>query len=221
MNFSTSLFHPAWHIAALLLTLAALHWSWRTAPWGDIRKGRRLSVVAAVAVVLAPLWTIKAGIKPGLDLHLLGAMAATLILGPQLAMVAMGLTLAGVTLNSNLPWLAWPINFVHMVVWPVFVATTIHRLVERRLPNHFFVYLFVAGFLGAAVTVMLQGLFSSLTLTLAGSYPFDYLLGNYLPYFLLMGFAEAWLTGMIMTLLVVYKPQWVATFDDQRYLVNK
>jgi uncharacterized membrane protein len=26
------------------------------------------------------------------------------------------------------------------------------------------------------------------------------------------------LTGMLLTLAVVYRPQWVATFDDRRYL---
>lgn len=221
MNLSTELFPSAWHVLALVLSAVALAWCWRTAPWGDIRKGLRSQVLLAVAVLLMPLWTMKAGIQPGLDLHLLGAMAATLTLGPQLAMVALGLTLVGVTLNGALPWAAWPINFVLMVVWPVLVARLIHRRVERHLPNHLFVYLFVSAFLGAATTVMVQGLFSSLALALAGAYSLDELGANYLPYFLLLGFAEAWLSGMTMTLLVVYRPQWVATFDDRRYLLNK
>lgn len=221
MNLSTGLFPPAWHILALLLSLAVLTWCGRTGPWGDIRQGTRIHVLLGVAVLLMPLWTMKAGIKPGLDLHLLGAMAATLALGPQLAIVAMGLTLVGVTLNGALPWLAWPINFLFMVAWPVLVARTINRLVERHLPNHLFVYLFVGAFLGAAVTVMLQGLLTSIALVLAGAYSLEYLAGNYLPYFLLLGFAEAWLSGMSITLMVVYRPAWVATFDDRRYLLNK
>lgn len=221
VNLSTELFDPAWHVMALLLTMASLVWCWRTAPWGAIRQGARTSVVMGLAVLLMPLWTMKAGIKPGLDLHILGAMAATLILGPQLAMVSMGLALIGVALNGALPWLAWPINFLLMVVWPVAVAEAIHRLVEGRLPNHFFVYLFVGSFMGSALTVMLQGAMSSLVLGLAGAYSLDYLATNYLPYFLLLGFAEGWLSGMVMTLLVVYRPQWVASFDDRRYLLNK
>jgi uncharacterized membrane protein len=36
-----------------------------------------------------------------------------------------------------------------------------------------------------------------------------------------MGWSEAVLTGMLATLLVVYKPEWVATFDDARYIRNK
>ena len=40
----------------------------------------------------------------------------------------------------------------------------------------------------------------------AGAYPADLLLSEYLPFFLLLGFAEAWLSGMALTLLVVYRP---------------
>lgn len=221
MNLSTELFPQAWHLVALALSLAVLVWCWRTAPWGEIRQGQRITVLAGLAVLLMPLWTMKAGIKPGLDLHLMGTMAATLTLGPQLAIVALGLTLLGVTLNGAVAWPAWPVNFLLMAVWPVGVAWLIHRLVQRFLPNHIFVYLFVAAFIGAALTVMLQGLASSLVLVLAGAYPFDYLASNYLPYFLLLGFAEAWLSGAAMTLMIVYRPQWVATFDDRRYLQNK
>ena len=42
--------------------------------------------------------------------------------------------------------------------------------------------------------------------------------GEYLPYLLYLAFGEATLTGMLLTLAVAYRPQWVATFDDARYL---
>jgi uncharacterized membrane protein len=56
---------------------------------------------------------------------------------------------------------------------------------------------------------------------LAGTYPVAYLLDEYLPYFLLLGFSEGWLSGMVITLFVVYRPQWVASFEDARYLGRK
>ena len=67
----------------------------------------------------------------------------------------------------------------------------------------------------------LTGLAATGVLALAGAYTADYLTSNYLPYFLLMGWSEALLSGMMLTLLVVYRPQWVATFDDVRYMRNK
>ena len=56
---------------------------------------------------------------------------------------------------------------------------------------------------------------------MAGAYEWEYLSGEYLPYFLLLAFSEAWLSGMVMTLFVVYRPNWVLTFDDSRYLTGK
>jgi uncharacterized membrane protein len=41
-----------------------------------------------------------------------------------------------------------------------------------------------------------------------------------LPYVLLM-FPEAFLSGGLITLMAVYLPHWVASFDDRRYLYRK
>jgi len=37
-------------------------------------------------------------------------------------------------------------------------------------------------------------------------------------YLVYLSFGEATISGMLMTLFVVYRPSWVATFDDSRYL---
>lgn len=148
-------------------------------------------------------------------------MAATLALGPQLAIVALGLALSGIMLNGAIEWAAWPINFLLMAVVPVVVAHRLHKLIERFLPAHFFVFVFVAGFFGAAFTVMLQGLVASGVMVLAGAYEAAFLVSDYLPYFLLLGFSEGWISGGVITLMVVYRPEWVAAFDDRRYLVRK
>jgi uncharacterized membrane protein len=54
-----------------------------------------------------------------------------------------------------------------------------------------------------------------------GAYPINYLLEEYPPYFLLISFSEAFITGMLITMMVIYKPEWVATFDDKHYLLDK
>jgi uncharacterized membrane protein len=167
------------------------------------------------------MWSLKAGVKPGLNLHMLGAMAATLTLGPWLALVALAAALSGVTLNGAIEWDAWPINFILMAVVPVAIASGIQRCIERWLPAHFFVFIFVTSFAGAALTVMLQGAVASAAMVVAGAYSAEFLLSDYLPFFLLLGFSEAWISGAIVTLLVVYRPDWVAGFDDSRYLLNK
>jgi uncharacterized membrane protein len=65
------------------------------------------------------------------------------------------------------------------------------------------------------------GLTASGLLIATGAYPFEYLRSDYLPWYLLMSWAEAFSTGAALTLLVVYRPQWVSTFDDARYITGK
>ena len=97
----------------------------------------------------------------------------------------------------------------------------IHRLVLRLLPRHFFVYVFINGFFAAALTVFGVGLAATLLLGIARAYEWEYLATEYLPYFILLGFSEAWLSGMLVTLFAVYRPDWIVTFDDSSYLTNK
>lgn len=65
------------------------------------------------------------------------------------------------------------------------------------------------------------GMSATLLLSLAGAYAPEYLTSNYLPYFLLMSWSEALLSGMMIDLPVVYQPQWGATFYDACYIRNK
>ena len=101
------------------------------------------------------------------------------------------------------------------------VTWGIYRMVERKLPNHLFVYIFLNAFFGAAIAIMSVGFLSTGFLAVAGAYTLGYLLEEYLPYYLLMAWGEAFVTGMLVTMMVVWKPEWVATFDDRRYLKGK
>jgi uncharacterized membrane protein len=198
----------------------ALVWLWclRTAPWKRLSDSGQLNVWLGTIVVLTLFWSMKAGVKPGLNLHLLGATAFTLMFGRQLAILGLSAVMAAVTLNGAAGWEAYALNILVTAVFPCFAADLILRIVERYLPPNFFCYIFCAGFFGAAVAVVSTGLLSTLLLWLAGVYSADLLFSDYFPYFALLGFAEAWLNGAAITLMVVYYPHWVGSFDDRRYL---
>lgn len=221
MNLPASLFSSTWLWGAFVLVLPILYQVILKAPWKRLQKSTQLNLLLGFAVGLTFAWSLRAGVKPGLNLHLLGAMAATLTLGPRLALIVLALALTGITLNGAIEWKAWPINFLLMAVVPVLTAHALERLVARRLPAHFFVFIFVAGFAGSALTVMVEGMIASLVMVLAGAYSMDFLIREYLPYFLLLGFAEGWLSGALVTLMVVYRPEWVVAFDDRIYLWKK
>lgn len=221
MDLPASLYPTVWYGAMLVLAALGLLTALRRAPWRKLADGAQLNLLLGFAVGLTFLWSMKAGVQPGLNLHLLGAMAATLTLGPWLAVTCMGLALVGVFANGSVELADLPVNFVLMVLLPVATAYGLQRLVERALPAHFFIFVFVVGFAGAALTVMVQGVVAAASLALAGAYSVDFLLAEYVPFFLLLGFSEGWISGAVITLMVVYRPDWVAAFDDRRYLLNK
>lgn len=193
---------------------------WR-APWRRLLDSEQMNVWLGMIVLLTLLWSLKAGVKPGLNLHLLGATVFTLCFGPYLAFIGLCLVLAGVTLNGAAGIAAYASNALLLAATGVFLAEGIQRLVSRLLPAHFFIFIFVNSFFGAALVVLGVGMVITLVLSIAGAYSWDYLITEYFPYFMLLGFAEAWLSGMLMTLFVVYRPAWVSAFDDSRYLADK
>lgn len=225
MNFPDALFPQSWALGAFLPLLAAWLWCVTTAPWKRLADSGQLHVWLGTVVMLVLVWSMKAGVKPGLDLHLLGATLFTLMFGRQLAIVGLSLVLAGVTLNGELQghsgWLAYGLNGLVLAVFPPLLADAIRRGVERFLPPNFFVYVFASAFFGAAATVTATGLLASALLWLADVYPASVMMDDYLPYYVLLGFAEAWLNGALVTLMVVYLPRWVGSFDDRRFPLHK
>ena len=221
MNFHAGLFSDGWAYGAFVPLLAIWLWCLRTAPWRRILDPVQLNGWLGTIVVLMLVWRMQAGAQPGLNLHLLGATAFTLMFGRQLAIVGFSVVMAAVTFNGGAGWEPYALNVMLMAVFPCVFADVLLRIVERYLPANFFVYIFFAAFFGAAIAVVSTGLLSSVLLWLAGIYPGDMIFSDYFPSYILLGFAEAWLNGAAITLMVVYYPHWVGSFDDRRYLAKK
>lgn len=221
MNLPDTLLPSQWILAAWLIFIPLAGWLLYRAPWHTLRSEVRLHQLLGACVLLLGIWSIKTGIKPGLNFHLLGATVMTLMFGPRLALFGLLLVLAGVTLAGMSGLSSFAANALTMAVLPVALSHLLYRLADRKLPRHFLVYLFINGFFGGGLAIYLSGLASTLLMGTAGAYSFDYLLSSYLPYYLLLGWSEALLTGMAMSLLVVFRPDWVSTFDDARYIRNQ
>lgn len=221
MNLTDTLLGAGWYWAAWIVWGLLFAHSLLRAPWGRLRDSEQLNVWLGMVVLLTLLWSLKAGVKPGLTFHLLGATLFTLSFGPYLAFVGLSLVVAGITLNGAAGPFAYAANALLLAGLSVGLSQLFYRLFSVMLPKHFFVYIFINGFLGAALTIIGVGFAATSLLALVGAYGWDYLISEYFPYFLLLAFAEAWLSGMMMTLFVVYRPHWVVTFDDSSYLAGK
>ena len=104
---------------------------------------------------------------------------------------------------------------------PVAVVLAALRAGERFLPPNFFVYSLFAAFLGSALAFGTAGIAGAAVLVAGAGESAELVFGEYVPYLPYLASGEATLTGMLVTLAVVYRPQWVATFDDHRYLRDR
>jgi len=221
MNFPDHLLPAAllWSSNVLALLLFALA-TWM-APWKRLIHKGLLNVWLGACVGLMLVWSIKTGIRPGLNFHLLGATLLTLMFGARLALVASGVVVLAITLAGMAGWGSLGINWLLTGLLPVSLSYLLYAVVDRKLPNHLFVYIFINAFIGAGLVVVFTGLTTTLLLVLNEAYSSKYLMQNYLPYYLLMGWSEAMLTGMAVTLMTAFRSEWLSTFSDVRYLKSK
>lgn len=213
---------PAWVLwtsaAILLLLLGRVV---LRAPWQRLNEGQFIHVFLGSSVGLLLVWTLKAGVDPGLSFHLLGATLFALMFGWELAVVALTLVTLGTTLNMGHGWAVLPVNVLVEGVVPALATTLVLRASERWLPHNLFVYIFVNGFFGAGLAVLASSLVAAGLLAVTDAYSVRHLQSGYLAFVPLLMFSEAWLTGMIVAILVTYRPEWIQTFDDRVYLQGK
>jgi uncharacterized membrane protein len=221
MDLTAVAFPSAWAGAGWALALPLLAAAARGAPWQRFKASEAVHVWYGTIFCLVVLWSIQATVGDGFRFHLLGAAAFTLLVGAPLALagtaVAVVVDIAvrdGLWANAALAWLT-------MGAVPVGAAWVVLRLAERALPPNFFIYVFVVTFFGAALSLVAGGITAAALLTIAGGRPSELVFGEYVPYLVYLALGEATLTGMALTLAVAYRPQWVATFDDARYLKGR
>ena len=204
---------------AALLYAALLAGAVLTAPWQKILDKESSNIYFGAVAFIAVVWILRAGIEPGHNYHLLGATALCLMFGWQFAFMAISLVLLITTWQGPAGWEAFAMNALVMGAVPVLFTRFMLYVCQRRLPHNFFIYIFVNAFLTGALSILLCGLAASVVLNLSVS---DGMPGSsYLQVIPLLMFGEAFLNGMIMILLVAYKPHWVSTFHDRWYLDGK
>ncbi|PJK11372.1 hypothetical protein CO614_03795 [Lysobacteraceae bacterium NML120232] len=197
-------------VAVLVLLWAA----WRL-PWekvrGDNEAQRIFAIFIAVMIVMRGLGTQSV---LGVNLHFLGASIATLMFGARFALLALA-CISGAWVLLGQVWLGWGADFLINGALPVAVTVGI-GLLMRKLPAHILIYVLGNGFFAAIMAMSVSIFAKALTTHLLG--------GNAMPYIaaaIPLSFAEGFFTGGVMALVVAYRPQWCASFDDDVYLAKR
>lgn len=221
MNLPADIFSSVWIVASfvLLLPLVAIA-VWR-ADWARMQLQGMTHVWLAISVALMVLWYLRAGIHAGLDLHLLGLTFMTLLFGWRFALLGGVFALVGVTYAGAGSWETLALNALGQVVVPVMVSEWTYRLVERHLPRHFFVYVFLNGFVGSMLAITAAGLVAFGLASMTGAFTALQLENDFLMFLPMLVFPEGLMNGMAISIAVIYRPQWVWSFDDSLYLQGK
>lgn len=206
-----------WLVTAVLFVLilvAAL----RSIDWQAFRKDQALQhSFFGAAVALGFLWQLRAGISPGLAIHIFGLTVITLMLGWGLAVLSGLLALVITVILGKEPPIMYAANGLITVMIPALVTHAIMRWERRRNFRNFFAYIFFCGFFGAGIAVAIAGLSMCLLLWTSGAYDFDELVHEYIRYLPLFMLPEGFINGVFVTGLMVFHPDRLTTLDQRRY----
>ena len=192
------------------------------APWrawlGD--RERQWVWFASMAMLLV-VWPMQAGITPGLSVRFVLLTALTLMHGWRLALVAGALVLAMLSQAGLADWINYGPNLLCMVVVPVLFTVWWHERIHDHLPRNYFIYFFVTTFLGSALAFNCAGLMRLALVAASGHLDMAHVGPEYFAILPFMSLGEAVANGMIVATAVVFRPQWVMSFDDRLYLFQR
>lgn len=206
-----------WLITLVLFALILVR-ALRVIDWQALRRDNALQhSLFGAAVVLGFLWQLRAGISPGLAIHVFGITVVTLMLGWALAVVAGLLALVITVITGREPLLMFAANGLITVMVPALVSHGIMLWERKRNFRNFFAYIFFCGFFGAGIAVAAAGLVMCLLLWTSGVYEFHELVHEYIRYLPLFMIPEGFVNGTLVTGLMVFHPERLTTLDQRRY----
>jgi uncharacterized membrane protein len=198
----------------LFLAVAATAAALLFRPWEVLRApGLRAPWLAAL-VILPLLWAAQSRLPPDFPAALSGACLLVLMFGWPLAV----LTLCAVAATAA--WLGGgdAARALELAAWngavPASVALAIGIATRRWLPKHLFVYILARAFVGTALATVLAAALHAWSRAGAA----DATGAAIFPAAWLIAWGEAFLTGALIAIFVAFRPQWLLTYSDARYL---
>ena len=207
-----------WWLSALLMLLYYLVLDLKV--WSLLRQPLLQALFVGALLALSVLWQLKAQLPDLPPVHFLGITTVALLLGLRLTVLVIPLAL----LLPQLAALAFdqpvPAASILILQWTVLTLVAVqsyscYLLISHKLPQHLFIAIFVSGFLNSLfsalsfIALLALGYFGVLS---AGE---QTQVSEFLLVMPLLALPEALLNGMALTLLLVYKPHWVAAYKQQ------
>jgi len=210
----------------VILSLAALAWALSRQPWQLLRRNALQNAWLGAMVLVALLWTLRATLVGGLVIQLLGATLMVTLFGLPLALLSLFVvdlvSLFGLEYLAGHGWALFDwtslwVRYVWLALLPALISAGLQGVMRRVLPRHPFIFILGHGYFTAGLAAMGAGAAEAAwRYWMAPGLPFS--TADTLAAIVILAFGEAFLTGMLVAIFVVYKPQWVVTFSDEEYL---
>jgi uncharacterized membrane protein len=205
-----------------LLALAAAALATPFRPWQALRRGALRHPWLATLVLLPWLWSTAAHLPGGLPLQLSMATLTVLMFGWPLAcwswmLAAIAAAWLARPAVAGDP-LAWARLAGELAAWngvlPGTLALGLGLATRRWLPAHPMVYILARGFATTLLAMAATGALWVATQPLpAGAEVGSLMLGRWL-----IAWGDAVASGMLTAIFVAYRPEWLLTWSDRRYL---
>jgi uncharacterized membrane protein len=186
-------------------------------PWRALPAGGPPWPWMAWWAVLPVLWGVDGPQGNPIAQPMSGASLLTLMAGWPLAVLAMLPAALMAGWWAGLPWDAVLQRGVWLGVVPATLAMALGAALRRWLPNHLFIYILGRGFFATTVAGALAALGQMLLHPAPGGLDADDLLLARV----LTASGDAFITGMLVSICVAFRPHWLATYADRIYLPPK
>lgn len=210
----------------VLLSVSGLLWALTRRPWRLLRRDTLQNAWLGAMLLVALLWTVRATLAGGMVIQLLGATLMVTLFGLPLALLSLFaadvVSLLGLEYLAGhgwrqFDWAALWVRYVWLALLPALLSAGLQGAMRRLLPRHPFVFILGHGYFTAGLAALGAGAMQAgwryLTMPGQALSLADALLGA-----VILAFGEAFLTGMLVAVFVVYRPQWVLSFRDEDYL---
>lgn len=198
-------------LALVILTLS----NWKSCQW---KEPVRQHLSLAGLILLSFTWFSPIGIGENTLLHFVGLSLVTLVNGPLIAsLTAISLSILW-TSFSHYTWIDLPSILFIWGLLPVALTQIIQTSVKKYLPLNFFVYFFVTGFAGTILTLTITLFLWTHFLQISELASSENISRNLYSIFPMVIFGEAFLSGFVLAILIVFRPGWVQSFQDEYYL---
>ncbi|MEL0168448.1 MAG: energy-coupling factor ABC transporter permease [Pseudomonadaceae bacterium] len=216
---SATLLTPLQSLLCLLVYGVVTLWALTRVSWVElVADSRRQHLFYGSVFALAVLWLVRREFDSGLTIHFIGVTAVALILDWPLALVAGALAQLALVLLGQDDAAALGANGILRLLVPVLITIGMARALESRQPRNLFLYIFISGFFAAGFSAVGTVLTGMGLLHWSGHLQPPGDLVELLGYLLLVMFPEGFVNGTAIAALIVFHPDWVETFNTDRYL---